>query len=33
MASQKNHCLRLQNGPGSTTRCANMKKYKISQLD
>jgi hypothetical protein len=26
----KKHCLGLQNGPGSTTRCVDMKTYKIS---
>jgi hypothetical protein len=29
----KKHYLGPQNGPGSTTRCVDMKKYKISQLD
>jgi hypothetical protein len=33
VASQKNTCLGPQNGPGSTTRCVDMKTYKISQLD
>jgi hypothetical protein len=29
----KKHCLGLQNSPRSTTRCADTKTYKISQLD
>jgi hypothetical protein len=29
----KKHYLGLQNSPGSTTRCDDMKTYKMSQLD
>jgi hypothetical protein len=30
---EKNKCLGPQNNPGSTTRCPNMKTYKIIHLD
>ena len=30
---KKKQCLGPQNNPESTTRCADMKTYKISQLD